>query len=356
MSFGEISPANVHSRDPQSLLAPHQGELSPAINGGLKRYIANLVNGSPGNLSFGAVAELAVGIGEYEAENPLFSATPFRYACLPDLPELGVRFTGEATIKSATKNMRYMQERFGVETFAAEAPNPRSTRALTWVAPIDDDYQLHVRGASGAGTFSIDFGLGVIDYEKRTPKYKELWRAGVDTVETESSLGARFIRTGAGIKPGDELKSQAFDTFRKRHKILPQRLLGILGLYFMRELEPDYAVALTSEGARRYSTLGRSKGHCDYDGIFQDIGFEPTADSKWLAIGDFTEGFYKAITRARVKRREESVLATAAEALQSMKQLNQDQEDRPLFEFCSDERREVIEREVAVVLRQRRAA
>lgn len=198
MFFGEINPANVRSRDPQSLLAPHQGELSPAINGGLKKYIANIVNRSPGNLSRDTVAEFVGGVAAYETDNPLFSATPFRYACLPDLPALGVRFSGEDTVKSAIQNMAYMQERFGSTAFAPELPSPRSVRAQTWVAPIDDDYQLHVRGASGAGTFSIDFGLGVIDHSNLTPNYKELWRAGVDTVHSEGSFGARFIRTGSG--------------------------------------------------------------------------------------------------------------------------------------------------------------
>lgn len=160
----------------------------------------------------------------------------------------------------------------------------------------------------------------------------------------------------AAVKPGDVFKSQAFDQFRKRHKIMPARLLGMMGLYFMRELEPDYAVALSTEGARQYSTLGKSKGKCDYDGIFHDIGFESTPDSKWLGISDFTDGFYGAILKARVKKREQPILATAAEALQNMQPLKSHQEAGPLFELCSDESREVIEREVAIVLHQRDAA
>lgn len=351
---GEISSNNVKLFDPNSVLTDGQS-LDPAIGGGLKKYLKSLAC-LRGKLSVETAADLIRGVADYEDELPLFSTQPFRYAALPFLPEAGVRRTAELTARSAVENMDYMQERFGAEAFAAETYASRQVRLIEWDAPIDDDYHLHVRGASGAGTFSIDLGLGVMDRSKEPPKYKELWRAGIDTAHAYGILGARFIRTGSGIKQEhDDFKVKAFDRFRKRHGILPQRLLGLLGLYFMRELEPDYAVALTTTGARRLSTLGRSQGCCDYSGIFANIGFQPSTDEDWLAITDFGEGFYEALMRAGIRRREEPVLDTAMRSLNAMEPIDPDQRDRGrLFEVCTDEGRDVIERELRVALALRR--
>jgi hypothetical protein len=242
-----------------------------------------------------------------------------------------------------------MQARFGAEAFAAIGRTPRKTRAIEWLAPIDEDYQLRARGASGAGTFSLDLGLGVVDHRRAYhPTYKELWRSGIDTVEADGQLGVRFIRTGSGVKNHDEVKSEAFDEFRKRHRILPQRLLGIVGLYLMREFEPDFAVALTNEGARSFSTLGNSKGSCDYSAIFANIGFIPSEDRHWLAVPDFGEGFYDALRRAAVLRSEESVLHTSIEALNTMSSTDPNQAAGPLFKLCSDTSAQTIAREIAV--------
>lgn len=352
---GEISTHNVHDFDPRSALTPFQ-TLKPEIAGGLKQFFVSLARSLPGAVAAETATELISGVADYEMTLPLYSAQPFRYAALPNLPAQGLERTAESTARSAISNMYYMQERFGVETFAADPENAprRNTRLIEWVAPIDEDYQLRARGGSGAGTFSIDIGLGVLDYSKNwQPKYKELWRSGIDTSHAgDDVLGARFIRTGSGIKSEhDDFKVRAFDTFRKRHGILPQRLLGLVGLYLMRELEPDYAVALTTVGARRLSTLGRSKGCCDYSGIFANIGFEPSADEFWMEIPDFADGFYKALMKAGIRRREEGILDASLNSLNDMVPLGADQQDKGrLFELCTDDGREVIEREVEVAL------
>lgn len=362
MSFptGEITPHNVRNLDPQSLLEPEARTLDPSINGYLKAYFASTVKGLKGNVSVEAATELVGGITDYEREQPLFSVKPFHYMPVPDLPAIDVRCTAESTLVAAINNMRYMQERFGTRPFAAELPEKRVVRAVTWVAPIDDDFHLHVRGASGSGTFSIDLGLGVIDRDNRshTDNYKELWRAGIDTASVNDHLGARFIRTGSGTKAGDTFKIEAFDRFRKQHHILPQRLLGILGLYFIRELEPDYAVALSTEGAKRYSTLTNSKGVCDYDGIFKNIGFEPTSDRHWLGILNFGEKFYDAIVTAHVKRNEQRVVDSAVEAVINMEPLNPldaDTTGTRLFDLFEDDHPGTLAREIAAAYATRAA-
>lgn len=351
--ISEITPGNVRDFDMESLQNPNSPPLEPTIAGCLKKYFTGAVKGLKGNIQVEEAARLTNGIAEYESHWPLFSVKPFRYPALPELPDQDVHCTANNTVRSACENMDYMRERFGERTFAAELFDVRSVRAVTWVAPIDYDFQLQLRGASGAGTFSIDFGLGYVDRdnEHKVPNYKELWRTGVDTAFTDGVFGARFIRTGSAIKGEDPVKSKAFEEFKMRHAIMPQRLLGIIGLYFMRELEPDYAVALSTEGARAYSTLGRSKGKCDYDGIFGDVGFQPIKDRNWLAIPEFGEGFYDAITQARVRHREERILRDTVESIQNMHTINPNDEHavgRILFPVCSDDGKDVIEKEIGV--------
>jgi hypothetical protein len=348
-----ISSNNIRNFDPRSLLDSGMPQLNPNINGGLKVYFRSAVKSLGGSVSLETARQLISGVADYESELPLFSAQPIRYVPVAEIPEEGLRRTAESSVLAATDNMNYMLGRFGRLAFAADRYDKRKTRAATWVAPIDEDFHLHLRGASGAGTFSIDFGLGVVDSNNASqmPVYKELWRTGIDTVSVDDRIGARFIRTGSGVKPNDPFKTVAFEEFRKRHKIMPQRLLGVLGLYFMRELEPAYALALNTEGARRYSTLGQSKGGCDYDGIFRNIGFEPTSDQYWLSIPNFEEGFYNAIIAARIRAREEPALNMATEALKNMKPVYRHDKTstrRRLFSICTDERSETLAREIEV--------
>lgn len=342
-----ITPGNVNQFDPRSLLA-NQDALDPTINGYLQKYFATTVNQSLGDIKPGTARELVSGIAHYEIDRPLFSVKPFRYLPLPETPEINVKNSAESSVRSAISNMTYMQDRFGSAVFSAESPSNRSVRAYTWRAPIDTDYELRVGGGSGSGTFSIDFGLGFMDRSGEFSKYKELWRCGVDTTHHDGALGARFIRTGSGVKEGkNSLKGVAFDAFNKRYDIMPQQLLGFVGLYFMRELEPDYALALTTEGATKLSTLKNSKGGCDYDGIFTNIGFRESTDSNWRVIPDFENGFYKAVSRHVKRRAQQDALHIAVASLKNMRPVDQYKPDiGHLFEPCSDESDEIISREI----------
>jgi len=350
----QITSGNIHQVEPGSLLSNPQA-LALQVNTGLKEFMARTVNEFPGNIPLEAARALVSEIAHYEIDRPLYSVHPFRYVPVPELPEAGYERTAESTVTSALENARYMRERFGDVTFASQGPNQRRLREVTWFAPVDRDYHLNIRGGSGAGTFSIDFGLGVIDYNKKVPKYKELWRTGIDTAISGDALAARFIRTGTAIKEGREsFKGQSFDRFYKQHGILPQRLLGLVGLYFMRELEPDHAFALTTEGARRFSSLKHSKGGCDYTKIFGSLGFQAIGDKNWLAITDFENGFYAALEASDNRKAAEDTLNLALESLKTMITVDPLQKGLgPLFEICSDDSPNVISRELKVVQTRR---
>ncbi|HEX5796818.1 MAG TPA: hypothetical protein VFX86_00325 [Candidatus Saccharimonadales bacterium] len=345
-AVGEINPQNVGHLNVNGY-APGGLELEEEVAGGLKKFAKSAIRSLSGNISGESFGELVTGVAEYEKDLALYSAQPFRYAALPGIREEGMRCTAEGTVRSATMNMRMMRSMFGDQAFSAIARKPRHHRAVVLSGQLDEDYEIQVRGGAGAGTFSIDFGLGTRNQQSHS--YNELWRSGVDTVHAEGRLGTRFIRTGSGIKHDSDFggkKTASFKEFRRRYGMLPQRMIGMMGLYFMRELNPDFAVALTSEGATRLSTLGRSQGACDYTGIFRNIGFLPSSNRYWQYIPEFNdEGFYDALTRAGIRKREADGLNRAADAINTASNV-----DGTVFpiKLCSDESPETLRRELSV--------
>jgi hypothetical protein len=247
-----------------------------------------------------------------------------------------------------------MVTRFGDELFQV-SPGTR-TRRTEYSAQLDDDFELRIRGGSGASALSLDFGLGwrqqrtFGDEEHEVVTYKELWRSGIDTEHHADQMGVRIVRTGSGVKPGHVDKQEAFDEFRDRHGIMPQRMLAIINLYAARELEPDYVVALSTEGAKEFSTLGHSTGTCDYTGIGTNSGLLETSDPYWLGVGEYMQhGFYDTLERAKITQREAATLDLAIQAVNAATPIKQ---DLPLnFQMCTNNDPAVVERELAVYLR-----
>lgn len=347
----DITSSNVKGLDIAGLQNPDIAPLDPTIAGYFKHYFGGLVKSLKGDLPLSKARVLVDSVALIEQSTPLFSVTPFRYVPIPDAPDLDLRCTAESTVDSAATNLHELVELFGVMPFTSVLRKPRTARRLAWYGEIDRDYFLQFRGGSGAGSFSIDTGLGFMDRSDRSEgTYKELWRVGFDTVQTSSGeLCTRIIRTGSGIKGRDGIKSDAFDKFRKKYNILPQRLLGLLSLYLMRELDPKFAFALSTRGAMNFSTLGRSKGDCSYDKLFTDIGFLPMEDKNWLAIPDFRIGIYGALECARIRRKEEEILELAANAAINMAPLNPldgDLYGQRLIPVFTDDSKKTIEREI----------
>lgn len=351
-----IRQQDIRNFEPNALLTADAVPLNAQVRGGLIQFARNTLGTARGPIHEGSMRALIAEIATVDAEYPIYSAQPFRYAATPDLPEKGITCSAESTVVAALANMRFMVSRFHPQTFAASASESRKKRAVQWRTRFDDNFEFRMRGGAGAGAFSIDLGLGIAPIEK-PGAYNELWRTGIDTVFIDSQLGARFIRTGSGVKRGDVEKTQAFEQFRKTYGILPQRLLGILGLYCMRELNPDYALAMTTEGARRYSTLGKSSGTCDYSGIFTNIGFQPSGNPNWLIVEDFSTGFFESLKKARIRRRESDVLHSSVQSMRNMTAVESNGNILPLkppIIICSDNSKKTIEKELGVYMRSTR--
>lgn len=349
--YTELGLRDAGPFEPRELL-PDGLTLDTNTRGGVKQFINNTLKTADGTIQVGTVREFITELAEYSEQHTPYSAQPFRYAALPNLPDIGLTCTAEDTVAAAVDNMRSLTSWFDPRTFAAtKNPDGRGRqRTVQWRAGLDNEYEIRLRGGSGAGTFSLDLGLGTYD-PSRPYKYNELWRNGIDTVSLDGETIVRFIRTGSGVKPGDTTKQQAFDRFRKVHGMLPQRLLAILGLYYARELEPVHAVAMTTEGARKLSTLGNSAGNCDYTGIFRDVGFTDTSDTNWSAVANFSSGFYDALSRARIRRREADALDTAVHSLNEAKPVNcvgRAVDITLPIQLCSDGGSKILEKELAV--------
>jgi hypothetical protein len=346
-----VTNLNANQLGTTRLIGEAAASTDPAVQGALLKFIRSVIGSHKSDIPLEDAQTFAQSVAGIDRETPLFSGRSFRYPGLSILT--GQQTAASATLRSAETNMGFMSKRFGNKFFSASHAQQRQNRLLNWSAPIDENYELRVRGASGASAFSLDFGLGLLEPRPNGfSTYKELWRAGIDTEHSETAgIGARFIRTGSGIKPGDESKQRGFDIFRKTHGIMPQRLLGLVGLYAMRELEPDYALALTTQGGTNLSTLGKSRGTCDYSGIFANVGFEASEDQNWLAINDFGSGFYDALERSRIRRSEADILHQTVLSINGASLVDphgeRPEDDTPI-QLCTDQSPATIDRELSV--------
>ncbi|HUQ85795.1 MAG TPA: hypothetical protein VM077_05720 [Candidatus Limnocylindrales bacterium] len=195
--------------------------------------------------------------------------------------------------QQALGNADFMIKQVGMGLFTRE---DESARSIVYRAPINGtDFILSCKGGAGAGTFSLDFAIGVDKGRAATNTSGELWRTGIDTEGTEDEKGkaVRIIRTGSAVKfdPG---KTEKFAEFKKVFKITPPRALAFLTLYLAHSLGAEKVKALSTTGAINLSSLRRSKNPYDYSQLFESVGFEPGAEN-WHTIPNFQDSFYSTI-------------------------------------------------------------
>ena len=190
----------------------------------------------------------------------------------------------------ALNNARYFVDLVGQDFFATKDEE----RATIFKAPIaDTNFFLSCKGGSGAGTFSLDFAIGIDWGQPFIKPSGELWRTGIDTetVGSDETLTTRIIRTGSAVK-NDVDKKKGYPEFRNKFKISPQRALAFLSMYVSRNLGAGRIDALTTEGAIALSTLGRSKTPYNYTNLFEGVGFDHSDNPSWLSVSDLQENFY----------------------------------------------------------------
>jgi hypothetical protein len=219
-------------------------------------------------------------------ETEFFKSRSFNYISEDDMP---------GAFEQALGNARFMIGLTGTDLFRREGTDGR---AEVYKAPINgSDFVLSCKGGAGAGTFSLDFAIGLDKGRGITNTSGELWRTGIDSETDRSSDGrtVRIIRTGSAVKydPG---KTERFAEFKKDFKITPPRALTFLTLYLAHSLGAERVKALTTLGGVRLSSLARSKNPYDYSKLFESTGFREMGENEnWLTISNFQEDFYNAI-------------------------------------------------------------
>lgn len=212
-------------------------------------------------------------------------------------------------------NMSFLIEVFGMDFFARSLERSKN-RKMFYQVPIEGTgCYLSCKGGSGAGTFSVDFAIGI---DKGQSKYisGELWRLGFDTyMEPGGARVGRIIKSGSGVskkKDGYDEKSEAFHSFLKETGILPQRALGFLTLYVMQDLGLNAARSVALETARnKKMSLNPGAGiNFDYDKYACGLGFQDGSEDGWHQVDDLQAGgLYRAlVSRGRadagLKRQE----------------------------------------------------
>lgn len=184
------------------------------------------------------------------------------------------------------ENARFMTNLFGLDFFSRNCRFPERRKTFFRALIPDSDFYLTAKGGSGAGTFSVDLALAIAKGQDYTINTGEIWRTGFDTEHLpDGKRGVRIIRTGTAVKH-DPLKTAQFEEFKRSFKTSPARALTFILLYYAQKLHPDRLIAITTQGARRLSSLRKSRHSYDYTHLFQEIGFAGQEDESWLELAD----------------------------------------------------------------------
>ena len=193
------------------------------------------------------------------------------------------------TCEDYLQNMQYWISIFWIDFFKEWE---KKERLYMLRAPIDEDFFITCKGWSGIGTFCIDISIGF--WEQRYPwvPRNEIWKMSIDTDPT----WMRIVRSGWSMNSkhiNAQQRTDMFDDFKNRYKMLPQRVLGALALYIA-ESEGKYPLrAVSLEWARKksMSLVASSHVNFDYTKLFSWLGFE-WQNANWL----MAESFGKAIS------------------------------------------------------------
>lgn len=189
-------------------------------------------------------------------------------------------------LDQAAKNARFMVDVFGMGFFTRRSEFSTERATLFRSIIPDSNFYLSAKGGSGAGTFSVDFALGIEKGRGFDNTSGELWRGGFDTEKlADGGVGARIIRTGNGVK-FDSVKASKFDEFKSTFKISPARALTFVLLQCIGFLDPAKVSALTTEGAKTISSLPSKSTAYNYTALFREFGFESQASALWMELVD----------------------------------------------------------------------
>jgi hypothetical protein len=104
----------------------------------------------------------------------------------------------QSAFSQGSENAQFMISLMGMDFFLPSSQDPLVRKNLMLAELPGTDLYLSCKGGSGAGTFSLDFAIGVLK-DNKTKVGGELWRTGIDTEKTLDGRNVRIIRTG-GLK------------------------------------------------------------------------------------------------------------------------------------------------------------
>lgn len=251
-------------------------QVHPNIIAGVNRWVQGKFTQTdyPARL----IAEFIYNLSGIMGGSDFSKSTGFNYLTDQDLGQ---------SLTQATENAQRMVGLVGQRLYRRD-PAKSSIRETVLKAPLGDGFALTLKGGSGAGTFSLDFAVGVEREDWRNRG--ELWRTGFDT-ETlpDGGIGVRIVRTG-GVKPTPD-RNKKFDEFKHVFRMSPARALTILLVnWAQKHVKPDVITALTTCGAQTLSTLPTNNTAYDYSCLYRQMGFSER-DNYWLVLnGDLRVG------------------------------------------------------------------
>lgn len=207
-------------------------------------------------------------------------------------------------LRLAAENACFLTSIFGVDFFSRRDGFSGERKTFFKAQIGETDFYLSAKGGSGAGTFSVDYAIGVLKDGNRENNKGELWRTGFDTeMLCGTGRNLRIIRTGNGVRY-DPYKTLKFEEFKNYFKSTPARFLTSLISRSAHFLNAAEVIALTTEGAKVLSSLPKRANAYNYSRLFTQMGFEEDQRRFWMKYTD--PGSHTGLSR-REKRNFEVV-------------------------------------------------
>lgn len=246
--------------------------IHPDVNFGINSFLKNKFPNPFFDLA--PILEFAAALTVLTGGRNFFKSRSFNY--ISDNQDVG------QVLHQALGNAQFMVGVFGTDFFSRNERSPLKRKTFFKAQIPDSNFYLSVKGGSGAGTFSVDFAIGVHKEHNWENTLGEIWRTGIDT-ETlaDGKRGVRIIRTGGGVRH-ESAKEAKFEEFKDHFKMPPARALSLMVVNYAQTVDPGRISALSTLGARTLSTLPNTPHSYDYSRLFRHLGFIEEENGLWL--------------------------------------------------------------------------
>jgi len=183
---------------------------------------------------------------------------------------------------SLMHNIDFLSNAFWSEIFLKKNKNQIHWNSLSW----ESDLFINLNWWTWAGTFSIDLAIWWLNNQRTW--INPLVHVSFDTMMVGNKRIGRIIRLWRVIKVWEEAKKEMLAKYMREFKGSPESYLIQSAIRILADLGITEFIWLSTDGAYKLSSLGKSKSWFDYSRLFHAAWFsEPVNNWHELNFPDW---------------------------------------------------------------------